>query len=142
MSPRFPFARLPASQSGALPSRVTVPFSAKLTVLFLLLTIGPMALIGWLAYGHLLKTSRQHLGLLFQGIAEQATKDLDRDMAEIYGMVGGWTSLDLMQEVITDDADAKISAFLVQHQRQHKQFINLRLINRHRVWAPRISSSM
>jgi len=90
---------------------------AKLFVPFLVLPLVSLALLGGLAYRAGRQTIEGSLGRLFAVEAGRSIEALDREVHALYNIGEGWASLDLMQDVLTDDIDGRISSFLVGQAR-------------------------
>ena len=105
----------------------------KLTLLFVTIALIPLAVVSSWAYTKLRQTLQANLGLLFQSLARQAMDRVDGGLGDISRQLVEWAQSDLLQEVLTDDADAKISAFLITQQKRKTGFTELVALNRQRV---------
>ena len=89
----------------------------KLLVPFLVLPLAPLALLGWNAYDTGRRSIEASLGRLFEVEAARSIEALDREVYALFHTGETWASLDLMQDVLTDDIDGRISSFLVGQAR-------------------------
>lgn len=105
----------------------------KLSLLFVAMALIPIAAVGFLAYSKLRQTLQANLGLLFQSLARQAMDRVDGSLGSLYRQFGEWAQSDLLQEVLTDDADARISAFLIAQHKRRAGFTELVAFNRRRI---------
>ena len=94
----------------------------KLLLIFLSLSLLPLALIGWFSYTYAASVLQKTLGLSFQQIAHETVDKVDRGLTSVHENVRIWSDLELMQEVITGDVDGKISSFLMGIGRQTDSF--------------------
>ncbi|HEY7510759.1 MAG TPA: PAS domain S-box protein, partial [Vicinamibacteria bacterium] len=90
---------------------------SKFLVLFFGLSLGPLTLLGVLAYRSGRASLETSLGRLFELRAARVAEALDRESAQIEATSRAWAGLELMQDVLTDDLDGRISSFLVREQR-------------------------
>jgi PAS domain S-box-containing protein len=105
----------------------------KLTLLFVAIALIPLAVVGWLAYAKLQQTLQANVGLLLQSLARQAMDRVDGSLGGLYRQFGEWAQSDLLQEVLTDDADARISTFLIAQHKRKTGFTELVALNSRRV---------
>ncbi|HEY6554288.1 MAG TPA: hypothetical protein VI669_13105, partial [Vicinamibacteria bacterium] len=89
----------------------------KFIIVSFALSLGPLALIGAIAYGNGQRAIEESLGRLFELRASRSIEALDREAFALYASGQSWTSLELMQDVLNDDADGRISSFLIQQAR-------------------------
>ncbi len=89
----------------------------KFIIVFFALSLGPLALIGAIAYGNGQRAIEDSLGRLFELRATRSIEALDRETFALNRTGQSWTSLELMQDVLNDDADGRISSFLIQQSR-------------------------
>lgn len=113
-------------------SGITMPIRVKTILVFLILSLVPLAALGWLAYKNGEETIQQSLGASFEQIASEAIDKVDRSLYEVYQNVQTWAGLEFMQEVITGDVDAKVSSFLVGVSNEYHYFIRLSVLNHQR----------
>lgn len=90
----------------------------KLLVPFLALPLGSILVLGLLAYANGRSMLETSLGRLFEMGATRGLNSLDREVLGLYRGAEAWTTLDRMQDVITDDLDGRISSFLVARARE------------------------
>lgn len=90
----------------------------KLLVPFLALPLGSILVLGLLAYANGRSMLETSLGRLFEMGATRGLNSLDREALGLYRGAEAWTTLDRMQDVITDDLDGRISSFLVARARE------------------------
>jgi PAS domain S-box-containing protein len=107
-----------------------MPIRTKAVLILLTLSLVPLAAIGWLACTSGEESIRHNLGSSFQRLAREAIDQVDRDLHGVYRNVQTWAQLDVMQEVLTGDVDARISSFLVRLGREYGYFSSLVALNR------------
>mgnify|MGYP001600452200 CR=1 FL=1 len=103
----------------------------KTTLIFLALSLIPLAVIGLMAYQHGKATIRESLGSSFQQIAREAIDKVDRSLYEVSHNVQTWATLELMQDVVTGDVDGKISSFFIGLSKEYGYFSGLSALNHH-----------
>jgi PAS domain S-box-containing protein len=86
----------------------------KLLLTFLVLSLGPLALVGFFAYENGRGAIEDGLGSMFALRAAHVIETLDHEAEALRRHAAAWTGLDLMQHVLTDDPDGRVSAFLIQ----------------------------
>lgn len=106
-----------------------MPIRTKTLLIFLSLSLIPLFVTGVLAYQHGRQTLQHALGDSLQIIASESIDKIDRSLYEVYYNVRTWSSLEMMDEVLTDDVDGKISVFLIGVNKQYGYFSNLLAIN-------------
>ena len=85
----------------------------KTMILLLVLSLVPLTIIGTIAYLNGQEAIKTSLGTSFQQIAHEKIDRINHSLYEVYRSVQAWAELELMQEVITDDVDGKISTFIM-----------------------------
>lgn len=101
----------------------------KSIIIFLILSLGPLAIIGAIAYKNGENIIKRSLGSSFQLIANETTERVDSTLYEVYNDIQTWSELELMQEVITDDLDGKISSFLMGLSKEYGYFSSIDALN-------------
>lgn len=101
----------------------------KFTIIFLLLSLLPLTIIGIISYKNGEEAIKKNLGLTFQQMAYGTIDKIDRTLYEVYHNVQIWSELDLMQEVITDDIDTKISSFLIALNKEYGYFSDISVLD-------------
>ncbi len=101
----------------------------KAAIMFVALSLTPLAVIGTIAYRHGEETIRMGVGASFQQIAHESIDKVDRSLYEVYQSAQIWSGLDLMQEVITGDVDGKISSFLIGLSRDYWYFSSMSAVS-------------
>jgi len=96
---------------------------SKFVVLFLTLSLVPFMLIGAIAYRNGRQAVEEHLGQLFELRASRAVEALDREFRGLQRSAQAWPRLELMQDVLADDIDGRISSFLIEQVR-HNQLLS------------------
>jgi len=94
-----------------------VKVRTRFIVVLFALSLGPLALIGAIAYFNGQGAIEESLGRLFELHATRSIEALDREVFALNRTGQSWTSLELMQDVLNDDADGRISSFLIQQSR-------------------------
>jgi len=107
-----------------------MPIRRKLLLIFGALSLVPVVLMGGLAYLNGEEATRRSLGDSFRGLAEEASDKVDRGLYEVQRTVGTWAGLDVMQELVTDDLDAKISRFLIAINREYGYYAEIDALNK------------
>lgn len=101
----------------------------KTIIIFLILSLAPIAIIGTLAYQNGREALKESLGKSFQMRAEETIEMVDQNLYEVYQNVQTWAELDILQDVITGDIDSKISTFLMGLNREYGYFSHLYALN-------------
>jgi PAS domain S-box-containing protein len=96
-----------------------VSIRTKFLALFFVLSLAPLTAIGVMAYRSGRRAIEDSLGQLFELRASGAVQALGREAAELQTSGEAWTGLELMQDVLSDDPDGRISSFLVQQRQRH-----------------------
>ena len=91
----------------------------KFLLIFFALSLGPLTLIGVMAYRSGRRAIEDSLGRLFELRAMRAVEALDRESVQAQATTQSWTGLELMQDVLGDDPDGRIAAFLFQQRQRH-----------------------
>ena len=91
----------------------------KFLIIFFALSLGPLMLIGVMAYRSGRHAIEDRLGILFELRATRAVEALDRESFQLQSTTQSWTGLELMQDVLNDDPDGRISSFLFQQRQGH-----------------------
>ena len=91
----------------------------KFLIIFFALSLGPLTLIGVMAYRSGRQAIEDSLGNLFELRATRAVEALDRESFQLQSTTQSWTGLELMQDVLNDDPDGRISSFLFQQRQGH-----------------------
>lgn len=101
----------------------------KAIIVFFFLFLIPMVIIGTSVYWEGRKTITQNFGLGLKQLAQQSITAIDRSLFDVHRDMGVWSQLELMQEVLTDDLDGKISSFLKGLFDEYKQFFVINVLN-------------
>jgi PAS domain S-box-containing protein len=101
----------------------------KIGLLFFVLSIGPLGVVGTVAYKDGEEALRRSLGVSFEQIAQGTIDRVDHSLYEVSRSVATWAGVDRMQEVVTGDVDAKIASFLISLQRAYGYFARLDAVN-------------
>jgi len=107
----------------------------KTTIIFLVLSLSPLAAIGMFAYQNGREAIATNLGASFALLAHETMDKVDRNLYEVDHNVRTWAELELMQEVITEDVDGKITSFLMGLYTQYGYYSSLLVLNRNGVVA-------
>lgn len=101
----------------------------RFTSTFLILSLVPLLIIGIIAYRNGKEAIIHNLGSSFQQIAHGVAEKIDRHLYEIYRDVKAWSELELMQEVVTDDTDGKITSSLIRLKKEYTYFTSINVFN-------------
>src|SRR5207247_697921 len=101
----------------------------KFLIFSLALSLVPLTLVGILSYKIGEESIRDNLGTVFQHSARETADQLDRNLYEFRHSTQTWAGLDPMQDVLTDDVDAKISSFLIHISRQTPYLSTITVLN-------------
>ena len=101
----------------------------KFIIIFLILSLTPLAIVGVIAYQNGKKTIEENLGESYLQAAHVITERIDRSLYEVYNNIQTWAELDITQEIITDDVDGKISTFLIDLGREYGYFSYINALN-------------
>jgi len=107
-----------------------MPIRRKFLLIFGAISLVPLVLMGALAYRNGEEAIRTSLGGSFRLLAQEAIDKVDRGLYEVQRNVSTWAGLDMMQELVTDDLDAKISTFLISINREYGYFASIEALNK------------
>src|SRR5262249_15762865 len=107
-----------------------MPIRRKFLLILGALSLVPLALVGVLSYRRGEEAIRTSLGGSFQLLAQEAMDKVDRGLYEVQRNVTIWSPLDLWQELVRDDLDAKTSPFLLSLNREYGYFAEIEALNR------------
>src|SRR5262245_47984013 len=107
-----------------------MPIRRKLLLTFGALSLIPVVAMGTLAFLNGEEATRRSLGDSFRGLAEETSDKVDRGLYEVQRTVSTWAGLDVMQELVTDDLDSKISRFLIAINREYGYFAEIDALNK------------
>ena len=107
-----------------------MPIRRKFLLIFGAISLVPLVLMGALAYRNGEEAIRTSLGGSFRLLAQEAIDKVDRGLYEVQRNVSTWAGLDMMQELVTDDLDAKISTFLISINREYGYFTEIEALNK------------
>jgi PAS domain S-box-containing protein len=96
---------------------------SKFLLSFLALSLVPLVFVGVLAFRSGRRAIERSLGRGFEDRAAQAIESLDRDLAALSRSAQSWTGLDLMQDVVSQDLDGRISSFLIEQSRRQPHLV-------------------
>lgn len=88
-----------------------------------------MLLIGLITYKSGEKVIKASLGAYFEQLAKDVAKKFDRTIHGLVQEVRNWSEFEVMQEVIIDDVDGKIQAFLIELKKKSKHASSIFIYN-------------
>ncbi len=91
----------------------------KLSLLLTSIALAPPLIVGAFAYRSARQSIEQSLGQFFELQATQSIGALDRELLGLYQTAQAWTGLELMQDVLSDDIDGRLAAFLIEQGRRN-----------------------
>jgi PAS domain S-box-containing protein len=97
----------------------------KLTTVFLLLAVTPIVLIGLQAYAVSRRTLEKRIGQGLQRQSVRVIEQIDQTLFEQYQNVRSWSADPVMADVLTQDADGRISALLTTLKQQYGLYAEL-----------------
>jgi len=106
-----------------------VKLRARLILILLVLSMAPLLAIGVMASRDGEATLRANLGGSFRRMAAESIDKVDRSLSDAHHSLVTFSTLELMQEVVTDDLDGRVSSFLIGIGRQYKEFSSVVAIN-------------
>lgn len=95
---------------------------SKTILSFLLLSILPLIVMGWMAYENAGRALKRNLGAHLYHIAHNAIYNIDQNFYYLFKDITSWADLELMQEVLTDDLDGRISGFFTELGKREGDF--------------------
>ena len=101
----------------------------KLISLFLVLSLVPLAVVSILAYVHSQKTIKQNIGTKFEEIAFHTIDTIDNLLFFRKEDIKAWAVTDVMQDVMTNDKDGRISKVLSRLKRDYGVYSGIFCIN-------------
>jgi PAS domain S-box-containing protein len=107
-----------------------MPIRRKFLLILGALSLVPLVLMGALSYRNGEEAIRTSLGGSFRLLAQEAIDKVDRGLYEVQRNVSTWARLDMMQELVTDDLDARISTFLISINREYGYFAQIEALNK------------
>ena len=97
----------------------------RFLLLFSLMALGPLAVVGTLAYRSGREPLREHLGQLFTVSAERALDAVDAAAAARGRAAQEWAQLELVQDAaLADDIDGRITSFLLERTREDSALLS------------------
>ncbi len=102
----------------------------KTAATLLLLSLVPMAIVGGLAYTMAGRITRNSLAASFSTAAQVLGEQIERSVYDAYQNVLVWADLDVMQQVISGDADGRLTSFVLPLGRQFDDFAAITVLNR------------
>lgn len=82
----------------------------KLILLLLVLTMLPLSLLAWLSYQNGKEALKDAIGNELVGVAQVTMRNIEYELSGLYSNVRSWTHLVVMQDVLIDDADGRITS--------------------------------
>ncbi len=101
----------------------------KTTIAYLLSSLIPMVIVGIISSWYAEKALQKRLGISFQHMAHVVLDRIDHTVYDTYVNLKAWSGLDLMQEVVTEDIDGKISSFLMSLSEDYGYFSAIAVLN-------------
>jgi methyl-accepting chemotaxis protein len=101
----------------------------KLMVLCLGLMLFPLAAVGLLSYQSAQSALEEKIGQGQADLASVTIEQIDRFLFERYNNIQAWSALDVMQDVLTDDADGRITEVVSQLKERYGSYRNIFVLN-------------
>ncbi len=86
---------------------------SKTLGLFLLLTLLPLIALGTIAYLNARRSMEDNIGYKLEELARLAMERVDQQLTQNSQQIWTWANLEVMQDMLTADADGRINAALV-----------------------------
>ncbi len=102
----------------------------KAVATLLLSSLIPLAVTGWFAYTIAGQAIRANFSRSFMGGAHILAEHVQREVHEAYQTVQILAKLDIMQQVISGDADGRLTSFVLPLGRQFDYFADITVLNR------------
>jgi PAS domain S-box-containing protein len=96
---------------------------------FLFLSILPLVFLGWMAYENAGRALKKNLGSHLYRIAHNTAYTIDQKFYYLFKDIMGWADLELMQEILTDDLDGRISGFFTELSKKEWDFAGFMVLN-------------
>jgi signal transduction histidine kinase len=97
--------------------------------LFLLLSLLPLIILGLVSYRNARRTLEENIGHKLEELARLAMERVDHQMAGYFQEIQTWANLEVMQDVLTGDADGRITAALENFRRSNPFYLQLSCLN-------------
>jgi methyl-accepting chemotaxis protein len=101
----------------------------KLMALCLGLMLFPLAAVGLLSYQSAQSALEEKIGQGQADLASVTIEQIDRFLFERYNDIQAWAALDVMQDVLTDDADGRITEVVSQLKERYGSYRNIFVLN-------------
>ena len=101
----------------------------KLILLLLALTMLPLSLLAWLSYQNGKEALKDAIGKELVGVARGTMYNIEHELLELYKNVRSWTHLVVMQDVLIDDADLRISSTLSDFKKNYMVYAGIYCFN-------------
>jgi two-component system NtrC family sensor kinase len=102
---------------------------SKTILFFLLLSILPLVVMGWMAYENAGRALKRNLGSHLHHIAHNTIYNIDQTFYYLFKDMTGWADLEMMQEVLTDDLDGRISGFFTELSKKEWDFAGFMVLS-------------
>ncbi len=102
---------------------------AKLLSLFLLLSLLPLIILGWVSYRNAQQSLKQTIGYELEELARLTMEMVDRQLDDYLQDIQVWSELEVIQDVLTDDVDGRINASLINFKKSNPSYQQLSCLN-------------
>ncbi len=104
--------------------------NGKLMLIMLLLSLLPLIILGIASYRNARQTLEENIGHKLGEFARLAIERVDQQLNTHFKEVHIWAGLEVMQDVLTDDADIRIMTTLSDLMKGYKNYLQLYCLNR------------
>lgn len=101
----------------------------KLIITFLVIGLAPLFIVGFYSYQSGQSALQRSIGGEFAKSANEALDKIDRGLFERLENIKAWASLEIMQDIFTDDVDGRISNALTRFQEGYGAYHSIHCIN-------------
>lgn len=101
----------------------------KLILLLLILTMLPLSLLAWLSYQNSKDALKDTIGNELISVTQGTMYNIEQELLELYKNVRSWAYSEIMQEVLTDDADGRITSVLSGFKRNYMVYAGIYCFN-------------
>ena len=110
--------------------RLKLNIYRKLLILFLLLSLLPLTILGLVSYYFARQALQRNIEHKLEELARLAMERVDQQMAYYTEEIEVWANLEVMQDVLTADADGRINATLTNFKKSHPAYQHIHCLNK------------
>lgn len=97
--------------------------------LFSLLSLLPLIVLGLMSYHNARQSLEKNIGYKLEELARLAMERVDHQLTQYSQQIQGWANLEVMQDVLTFDADGRINTALVNLKKNYPVYHQISCLN-------------